>query len=320
MFRPWGREPERFVLGAELACQWEERPMYRCFPFQASTTNLERARIGSRIPARLATAMPLREATRAKCVALACLTGLPLPAMAAEPGSSEFALLVMLFLAGYMAIMLLSSLPFGFGGDIVSPELLRAFARSRGLVEVPAGGAGEAAGDLRQMLRRGLSSNPAVKQSVPGSIVLRGDIHALPFMVDQVAANRWLGNTWQRQSFLRMAVELPQLPRSLQVRPAGPWARFTGRAGLGRRSAQRRDSGRLVATFSKRPVDQAKERLFLNQERCRILEAYEAGRGGLHIYDGKLFLIRRGFEVDARELDTLFEDIGGLATQVEART
>ncbi len=59
-------------------------------------------------------------------------------------------------------------------------------------------------------------------------------------------------------------------------------------------------------------MEQAKERLFLSDARRRILEDYQAESGGLHLYEGKLYLIRHRFEIGVRDLDKLYEDLARL--------
>ncbi len=233
------------------------------------------------------------------------------PAVAAEPESAEFRLLFLLFLAGFTAIMLWSSLPRRGRADFIPPELLRTFARSKALAAVPPA-SDKPARDGGASAHRRHSSNPAAARPARGGAVFRGQLEGLPITLDEAWGGRSAANAWQGQPYLRLSVALPDAPRSLELRPAGLADVLRGRAGLLRRPGRDGDRGRLVARFSRRPLDRSKERMFLSDARRRILEDFEAEHGGLHMYDGRLFVIRHRFDVNVRELDRLYDALGSL--------
>ena len=229
--------------------------------------------------------------------------------------SEQFAVLFMLFLAGFTAVMLLSAIPRNVRPDVVTPSMLKAYARSKGLVAEVVHNGAMTVRRLRGVWRRLRRRDPSEGQPGLGEVVFRGTLDGLPFVIDEVWHNRWLGNAWQRRLYLRMAVELPETPPGLEVRPGGIWARLSGKAGL-RRVGMTAHEGVLVARFSRRPVDQARERMFLNHERRRLLESAQATFGGVHVHDGRLYLVHPRFQVNVPVLDRMYHGIAELAAEI----
>lgn len=242
---------------------------------------------------------------------------LPTPAWAvqSEPGGLANLVLFLLFILS--VFFLLSSAPRAFRPDAVSPEVLRRFALNKGLAEMAASMT-EHAGNGSGEVRRWWSKNAAIKRPLPGTLLYRGQHSGFRFVIDETLASRLVG-VRQRELLLRMSIELPDMPPTLEVAPANRWRRLVGRAGLLRSKSPSDTHGKLDATFSKRPVTRAKERLYLNDERRRLLEAFEAQSGGVHIGDGKLCVVRERLEVTASDLDRLYEEIGTLAKGLAAR-
>ena len=245
------------------------------------------------------------------------------PALLLHPGaafadaaeSEQFAILFMLFLAGFTAVMILSAIPRNVRPDVVTPSMLKAYARSKGLTAEVVHNGGVTVRRLRGLWRRLRRRDPSEGQPGLGEVVFRGTIDGLPFTIDEVWHNRWLGNAWQRRLYLRMAVKLPETPPGLEVRPGGIWARLSGKAGL-HRVGMKAHEGVLVASFSTRPVDQARERMFLNHERRRLLEAAQATLGGVHVHDGHLYIVHPRFQVNVPVLDRMYHGIAELALEV----
>jgi len=242
----------------------------------------------------------------------------PPAAHAAGVDPRDFSNLFLVFLFLFSLLFLLSSMPRALRDDAVSPEILRAFALAKNLREEEVG-MPERIDVGREALRRWRSDNPAIKRPPPGSRVFRGVYDGWPFFIDEVWVSAWLGGMRRRELLLRFAIALPDLPPTLEVAPARLLDRLAGRAGLvePRMGAPRR--GNLVAKYSTRPVVRAKERIFLTSERRRVLEEYQARTGGVHIGDGKLFLIRPRFMVSGPDLAALYDDIGELARMLAAR-
>ncbi len=239
----------------------------------------------------------------------------PGAAFADAAESEQFALLFMLFLAGFTAVMILAAIPRNVRPDVVTPSMLKAYARSKGLVAEIVPNDGATVRRLRGLWWRLRRRDPSEGQPGLGEVVFRGTIDGLPFVIDEVWHNRWLSNAWQRRLCLRMAVELPETPPGLEVRPGGVWARLSGKAGL-RRVGMTAHEGVLVARFSKRPVDQARERMFLNHERRRLLEAAQATLGGVHVHDGRLYIVHPRFQVNVPVLDRMYHGIVELVAAV----
>jgi hypothetical protein len=250
-------------------------------------------------------------------VSLSCGLCCAPAALAADVDPRELSNLFLVFLFLFSVLYLLSSLPRAPREDVVSPEILRAFAHSKGLseekVKVP-----ERLDLSREAIGRWRTDNPAAKRPPPGTWVFRGDYDGREFFIDEVWMTVWRGLSRQREPLLRMAIGVRDLPPSLEVSGAGRWEVLTGRAGLIETRSKPPRRGRLVASFSKRPVLRAKERIYLSDARRRILEEYEERVGGLRIRDGRVFVIRRRHEITGPELLALHEHIGELARRLEA--
>lgn len=239
----------------------------------------------------------------------------PLAAWSAETERDTLSQLFVVFLFLFSLIMLFTSIPRALREGVVSHEVLQAFAHSRGLAEETVARP-ESLQVGAETVRRWRSDNPALKRPAPGTVVFRGMHGGYPFLMDEVWVSGWLGGVRRREPMLRMAVELPDLPATLEVAPGGMWMRLTGRAGLLEPRLDRPRRGRLVAIHSRRPVLRAKERIFLTRERRRILEEFEAQAGGVHIADGRLFVIRPRLTITAPDLAAMYDDIGALAQRL----
>lgn len=259
---------------------------------------------------------PRRRAGGKRQLGLLPLLMYPCVAFADAAESEQFAVLFMLFLAGFTAVMLLSAIPRNVRPDVVTPSMLKAYARSKGLAADVVSNGGLTVRRLRGAWRRLRRRDPSEGLPGLGEVVFRGTLDGMPFLIDEVWYNRWLGNAWQRRLYLRMAVELPETPPGMEIRPAGAWARLTGKAGL-RRIGMQAHEGALVARFSSRPVDQARERMFLNHERRRLLESAQAKLGDVYVHDGHLYLVHPRFQVNVPVLDRMYQGIAELAAEVK---
>lgn len=247
------------------------------------------------------------------CLLLPILAMTPSLAIASDGDSIEFRTFFLLFLGAFWLIMVVSSIPRRIRPGLVTPALLRAFAQEHGLHPGTTGGRTGQANSPAGSLRRWLSTNPALKHPDRNGPMFIGEHAGFPFAIDEVRVNTWFGSAWQRKRYLRLCIVPPEIPTTLALRPARLRDRILGRAGLLRSRAPAKHRGGLVATLSKRPIVQAHERMFLNDARRRLLEQYQARNDGIHLHDGRLYLIRDRFEITGPELDRLHADAGELA-------
>lgn len=112
-----------------------------------------------------------------------------------------------------------------------------------------------------------------------------------------------------------MAVELPDLPRSLTIRPKGRIRRIASLIGLKQRCRDTTHPGNLSAAFSSSLSGLDAEQSFLSMDRLRIFEEFEKKLGGVYVYDGKVFLVKRRKSANQLDLNALYENAILLATK-----
>ncbi|MGL1832212.1 hypothetical protein ACKVEX_01250 [Rhodocyclaceae bacterium SMB388] len=239
-------------------------------------------------------------------------------AIASDGDSIEFRTFFLLFLGAFWLIMVVSSIPRRIRPGLVTPALLRAFAHEHGLHAGTSGERAGQSGSRSRSLQRWLSTNPALKHPDRNGPMFVGEHAGFPYSIDEVSVNSWFGSPWQRKRYLRLCIVPPEIPTTLALRPARLRDRILGRAGLLRSRTTAKHRGGLVATLSKRPIVQARERMFLNDARRQLLEQYQARSDGIHLHDGRLYLIRDRFEITGPELDRLHGDAGALAAALAA--
>lgn len=255
---------------------------------------------------------------RPSCLLLPVLAVAPSFAVANDAESVEFRTFFLLFLGAFWLIMVVSSIPRRIRPGVVTPALLRAFAQAHGLVPGMTDDLAGQVGSRDRSLRRWLSANPALKHPDRNGPLFVGEHAGFPCAIDEVSMNSWIGSPWQRKRYLRLCIVPPEIPTTLALRPARLRDRILGRAGLLRSRTTAEHRGGLVATLSKRPIVQARERMFLNNARRHLLEQYQARNDGIHLYDGRLYLVRDRFEITGPELDRLHADAGALAAALAA--
>jgi hypothetical protein len=74
--------------------------------------------------------------------------------------------------------------------------------------------------------------------------------------------------------------------------------------------------GNITVVFSSNPSERGTEQSFLSMNRLGILSAFEEKLGGVYVYEGKVFLIRRRKGTNPSMLNALFDNIILLATIV----
>jgi len=220
-------------------------------------------------------------------------------------------ILVLVFVLGFAA-WAFHSMRRGARHDADWNYLLKAFAVSRGLTAVTverAPGEFDSKTPITwKMIKRVWSRNPAVAAPIKGSIAFKGTNRGYPFLLDEV----WIRKYWANlhDAYLRMAVELPGLPATLVIYPAGRMRRSARGNGSSARFAAPLRRANLTTEFSAGATDRARERSYLTADRIRTLEELEEALGGVHIHGGKLFVIRRRRSGRQVDLDILFEALG----------
>lgn len=227
--------------------------------------------------------------------------------------TETFVLVSVLGLAGWAFY----SMPRAARRDADRHDALRSFARTKGLNEVTVERApGEFDTGTRitwKTIKKAWSRNPAVAAPNKGSVAFTGTNNGFPFVMDEV----WIRKYWTNRYdvHLRMAVELPGLPVTLAEYPASRIGRLARGAGSTPRPTDRRQRANLVTEFSATATDRAKERNYLTAHRVRLLEEFEEAVGGVYLYGGRLFIIRRRDTGKQIDLNTLY-DILGMCAQM----
>ena len=219
-----------------------------------------------------------------------------------------FALAATLGLAGWAFYSLRRSTRY----DASWYSALKDFARATGLAEaivekVP----GEFDSNTPitwKTIKRVWSRNPAMAAPIKGSVVFKGTNNGFPFVMDEV----WIRRYWtkSRDAYLRMAVELPDLPATLAIYPAGRFGKSARGIGMTPQSAARNQRARLTVEFSANATNRAKERGYLTAHRVRLLEEFEEALGSVYVYGGKLFVVRRRASGRQIDLKTLYDVLG----------
>lgn len=111
-------------------------------------------------------------------------------------------------------------------------------------------------------------------------------------------------------------MELPDLPRSLAIRPTGRIIRIARLLGFQRAFRGITPPGNLTAFFPSNPSERGTDQSFLSMNRLRILSEFEKKLGGVYVYDGKLFLIKHRKDTNRFSLCALYDNIVLLATKL----
>lgn len=180
---------------------------------------------------------------------------------------------------------------------------LRDFAQTLGLAE---GVVDEAPGEFGggapvtwKNLRQVWSRNPAIAAPSKGSAVFTGSNCGFPFVMDEVWIRKWW--TSSRDAYLRMSVELPELPDTLEIAP--------GHSGSTRSN--------LRIRFSTPADDRAEEQSYLTARRLSRLQTLEETLRGVYIYGGRLFAIVREDGAEPIGLHERFAALGQCAHELE---
>lgn len=199
--------------------------------------------------------------------------------------------------------------------DVRGRAELKDFAKTKGLAE---GVAKKAPGEFDsntpitwKIIKRAWSRNPAMGLPIKGAAVFTGTNNGFPFVMDEVRIRKWWTNL--HDAYLRMAVELPGLPATLVIYPASGIGRSGRGVGSTPSSSNRGERANLTIRFSAAAGERASERGYLTSHRARLLMKLEEALGGVYIYGGKLFVIRRrdiGKQID---LNNLYDALGACA-------
>ncbi len=155
-----------------------------------------------------------------------------------------------------------------------------------------------------QTLQRRFSRDPTLLEPAADTQVYTGRIDQHEVRLDDV---------WHRPGLfggarphLRFSVSLPDAPRDLQVRPAGRLRLWLRRL-LPDRGDRFRQANNLIIDLARGAGAQARQRHYLSRKRLHIMQSYAAHHGGLHIRDGRLWLVhrrdRRGLDLEALYTD-----------------
>jgi hypothetical protein len=206
----------------------------------------------------------------------------------------------------------LYSMPRATRHDADWHDALRSFAKTKGLIEATVEKApGEFDSNAHitwKTIKRVWSRNPAVAAPNKGSMVFKGTNNGFPFIMDEV----WIRKYWTNlhDAYLRMAVELPGLPVALVAYPADRIGRLARGVGSTPRSTDRPQRANLTIEFSATATDRAKARDYLSAHRVRLLEEFEEALGGVYVFGGRLFVIRRRDTGKQIDLITLYDVLG----------
>jgi hypothetical protein len=106
-----------------------------------------------------------------------------------------------------------------------------------------------------------------------GSTVFKGRRNGLSIFIDTVLIRNYWNNL--NDEYLRIAVDLPELSRSLTIHPTGRIRRTARLSGFKQAHRGTIHSGSLTAVFSSNLSERRSERRFLSIKRLGILEESE---------------------------------------------
>jgi len=162
------------------------------------------------------------------------------------------------------------------------------------------------------------SRNPSMDIPPAGSTVFKGEINGWAISLDTVLIRKYW--TDLHDEYLRLAVELPELPRSLTIFPTSRIRKIVHRIGFKHDHHEPGQKDNLTVVFSSNPHEYAKEKSFLSMHRLRMLTEFEEKIGGVYIYDGKIFLIQRRKGAGQLNLYALYDNIIELAAKLDVKT
>lgn len=165
-----------------------------------------------------------------------------------------------------------------------------------------------------KFLKNWTSRNPSVKMPEAGSTTFTGRSNGLAIHVDTVLMRKHWSDLYEE--YLRMAVEVPDLPRSLTIYPTGRIGRIARRLGFKQASRGAVQPGNLTLVFSSNPSERSREQGFLSMNRLGVLSEFEKTLGGVYVYDGKVFLIKRRKDANRLGLHALYDNMILLATKL----
>jgi hypothetical protein len=146
-----------------------------------------------------------------------------------------------------------------------------------------------------------------------GSTIYKGKHNGLAIIIDRVLVRRHYWNNVVDE-YIRIAAELPKLPRSLTIYPMGRIRRIARLIGLKQAYHDTIQKDCLVTVFSSNQSERRGEQFFLTTRRLRILVEFEEKLSGVYIYDGKIYLIKRRKDSSQLNPHALYDDLIGLAT------
>lgn len=165
-----------------------------------------------------------------------------------------------------------------------------------------------------KLVKRWWSRNPSMDRPPMGSTIFKGMSNGLSISMDMVLIRKYWNNMYD--AYLRISAELPELPRSLIIRPTGRMGRIARLFGFKEAHSGAIHPGNISAFFSSNPIDRGTEQSFLSINRLRILAEFEEKLGGVYVYEGKVFLIKRRKGTDPSHLNALYDNIILLATKL----
>lgn len=205
-------------------------------------------------------------------------------------------------------------------GDHEWSSQLLEFAKHKALIahEVDGGpGVFEPATKITwKLVKRWWSRNPSMDRPPTGSTIFEGKSNGLSISMDTVLIRKYWTNLYDE--YLRVAVELPEMPRSLIIYPTGRIRRVARLIGIQRARGGAIHPGNITAVLSSNPIDRGKEQSFLSLNRLRILAEFEEKLGGVYVYEGKVFLIKRRKGTNPSILNAVYDNIILLAKRLAA--
>lgn len=165
-----------------------------------------------------------------------------------------------------------------------------------------------------KLLKSWSSRNPSMNMPAAGSTTFKGRSNGLAINMDTVLIRKHWSDLYEE--YLRMAVEVPELPRSLTIYPTGRIRKIARLIGFKQASRGANQPGNLTLVFSSNPSERSREQNFLLVNRLGVLSEFEKTLGGVYVYDGKVFLIKRRKDASQFGLHALYDNIILLATKL----